>query len=108
MSSTNLNNEKAYEESMQKYINLIKPHFKFNYSGFNTQGGIGWELRNDTDSINIYLWFFDKTIHDDILPEYYDKHKTYEIAIQIESYDGNVVKTFEDIDSAIQYLQQKN
>lgn len=108
MSSTNLNNEKAYEESMQKYINLIKPHFKFNYSGFNTQGGIGWELRNDSDSITIYLWYFDKSIHDDLLPENFDKNKTYDIAIQIESANDDVVKTFENVDLAIKHLQQKN
>lgn len=108
MSSKNSINTNAYKKEMQKYIKLIKPHFIFNYSGFNSQGGIGWELRNDTDSINIYLWFFDKTTHDDLLPEYYDKNKTYDIAIQIESEHEDNVKTFENIDSAIQYLQQKN
>lgn len=44
MSSKNIMNEKAYKKAMQKYIKLIKPHFKFDYSGFNSQGVLDGNL----------------------------------------------------------------
>lgn len=102
-------NKEAYKNDMQKYVEIIKPLFDFEDSNFNTQGGIGWELRKDKECINIYMWFYDPSKDEEILPEEYEIGKKYEIGIQIEFYkDENDFKTFENFEEALEFLKTIN
>lgn len=99
-------NKEAYGNDMQKYVEVIKPFFNFEYSGFNTQGGIGWELRKDKECINIYMWFYDSSKDEEMLPEEYEIGKKYEIGIQMETYkDESDFKTFNNFDEAIEFFK---
>ncbi len=102
-------NKEAYGNDMQKYVEAIKPFFNFEYSGFNTQGGIGWELRKDKEYINIYMWFYDSSKDEEMLPEEYEIGKKYEIGIQMETYkDESDFKTFNNFDEAIEFFKTTN
>ena len=99
-------NKEAYGNDMQKYVEDIKPFFNFEYSGFNTQGGFGWEVQ--TEQFNIYLWFYDPENKNDILPEDYEIGKKYKLAIHVDYNKDNEVNLFVNIDDAIAFVKQIN
>ena len=96
----------AYENDIQLYVELLKPYINIKDSGFNTQGGFGWEVQ--TEQFNIYLWFYDPENKNDILPEDYEIGKNYKLAIHVDYNIDNEVNLFENIDDAIVFVKQIN
>lgn len=96
----------AYKKGIQLYVELLKPYINIKDSGFNTQGGFGWEVQ--TEQFNIYLWFYDPENKNDILPEDYEIGKNYKLAIHVDYNIDNEVNLFENIDDAIVFVKQIN